>query len=139
MSQRAWLSSYIFHGAGMLCAYLGGAMLIYGLALFCWQVVHWLRLAVWIPLDLYSLFTVRAPHGYSPRWAVPDLVGSVRWLSQPDSWFGFHRAVEFTLGLISLPLVLALGGAMLWFFGADLEHSGDEAQKAALRKKLNYD
>ena len=133
------LSNYIFPGAGVLCAYLGGAVLTYGLVLFCWQVIHWLRFAVWVPLDFYSLFTVRAPDGYSPRWAIPDFVGSMRWLSHPDSWLGLHRAAEVVLGLIPLPLGLFLGGPILWLFGKDLEHKEDEIQKAAMRRKLDYD
>ena len=139
MSEPSSPPSYLFTGAGALGGYLGGGMVFYGLGLLGWQIVHWLRFAEWIPLDLFSILTAIPPAGYTPRWAVPDVVGTFPWLSHPGSWLGLHDATTTVLGLLPLPLLLFFGGAAVWITANELEYREDRARRRSVRRSSGYE
>lgn len=139
LAQGFIVPPYFFHGAGAAAAFVGGVLFFCGLTLFFWQVIHWLMYAVWIPLDLHTLLTVRGVDGLSPRWPLPEVAGSIRWLSAPEAWLGLHKALVVMLGLLPVQLIMAFGGILLWLRGNDLVHIEREADKARSRRGLGYD
>lgn len=103
--------------AGMLCAFLGTALMAYAICLFCGQVVLYLRSGVWPPLSAVNLFINQEVNFTEDQLKllqyVPTTTLYQEWLLHPVDWFGLHKIILWLLNGVSVPgLVLLLAATL---------------------------
>jgi hypothetical protein len=94
------LSSYLDDIAPTI---IGLGLLLYGFAIFCFQVYFWLKNDIWIHVTLLYFF-MSPPDAFNqivtPSSLVPSIFrGSLSWLYAPHSWFGLYKVIYWLLDL----------------------------------------
>lgn len=94
----------ILGGLSFAIMFVGGLVVLGGLAILTYQSFIWLQDGVWSGVPMLSAFTYffqgTALHG---------------WLDNPQSWLGLHEMVKWCLENIPLALVFIVDGLAVIF------------------------
>ena len=85
------------------------AVFVAGIGMAAYAGVQWMQTAHWQPLTV---------DGALARWPTTRT-----WLAHPNSWYGLHRIVVWTLRVPVFLIVTLLGTAMLIVTAADATRS----------------
>lgn len=86
----------------------GGLLVLAGLVVFVGQISYWMDSARWVDYSLMDMVKSPAVKSYLPK-------GFLSWLFRPESLYGLHEAVAWTLQTIPSSLCfVTLGALLLW-------------------------
>jgi hypothetical protein len=116
---------------GTAFGFVGGVLILYGVALWGWQIYRWLDRGEWFPLpailtfqNLNAIRTLAAASSdplsrehatmlsYLPQFPRPE------WMDHPRQWAGMHQAVMWVLDNAHVGACAAAIGVMFVVLGA---------------------
>lgn len=110
----------------LVFAFAGAALLFYGLALLCYQVIFWLQWQQWqgcTVLDVMSpAYSIDGPITWMPTSSKAS-----GWLANPNRWYGLHSIVVWILGHIPFGIACIGMGTFLTVTGGNMKPAYEDA------------
>jgi hypothetical protein len=117
----------------------GVLLMLWGMALFGTQVVHWAKSGAWLSIATQSLFIPLPFDGprvarLEPYDLVPTfLLGAWHWLEDPHDWLGIYQIVAPFLKEVPLSVAFFLSGFGLVIVGENQKPDTTPQQSKEIR------
>lgn len=108
---------------------------LYGIGLWGYQIIFWLKTSEWVPCSLYHVVTYGWGVDTGPISWIPRGWGSkkfIEWLAYPNNWVGLHTIVLNLLEWTPVSLVAVILGGWIEYLYMEFDQGRRKAEAKLL-------